>query len=86
MFKLYSYSSSVLDFEHLDDPTQTWELGDMIGEGTYGAVHRGTHKATGTTRMHTQMLHYVFQLPDPQLGPHWARSIVRGHPLSVCVC
>ena len=47
MFRFYTYSSSVLDFENLEDPTEQWELGRMIGEGTYGAVHIGTHKTTG---------------------------------------
>ncbi|XP_012938920.1 myosin-IIIb [Aplysia californica] len=47
MFKLYSYTSDVLDFSKLEDPSETWALGETIGEGTYGAVYMGTHKATG---------------------------------------
>ncbi|XP_070187968.1 myosin-IIIb-like isoform X1 [Littorina saxatilis] len=47
ILKMYSNFSKVVDFDKLRDPTDTWELGHVIGEGTYGEVCRGYHKKTG---------------------------------------
>ena len=47
MFDLHTYHSDVISFAELQDPEDIWELGETIGEGTYGAVYLGTHKVTG---------------------------------------
>ncbi|KAL8623922.1 hypothetical protein ACOMHN_054263 [Nucella lapillus] len=47
MLSMYNTFSRVVDFERLPDPTDVWELGPVIGEGTYGAVYRGAHRKTG---------------------------------------
>ena len=47
MFDLHAYHSDVISFAELEDPSDVWELGETIGEGTYGAVYLGTHKVTG---------------------------------------
>ncbi|GFN89622.1 myosin-iiia [Plakobranchus ocellatus] len=46
MFDLHAYRSDVISFAQLPDPSDVWELGETIGEGTYGAVYLGTHKVT----------------------------------------
>ncbi|KAK3767679.1 hypothetical protein RRG08_022713 [Elysia crispata] len=46
MFDLHTYHSDVISFAELQDPEDVWELGETIGEGTYGAVYLGTHKVT----------------------------------------
>lgn len=45
---MYNSNGKVVKFEDLLDPTDTWELGSIIGEGTYGAVFRGFNKNSGT--------------------------------------
>ncbi|PVD37741.1 hypothetical protein C0Q70_00342 [Pomacea canaliculata] len=44
---MYNSNGKVVKFEDLLDPTDTWELGSIIGEGTYGAVFRGFNKNSG---------------------------------------
>ena len=47
MLQLYNTYTKVIKFTELPDPTETWELQDLIGEGTYGDVYTGRHKVTG---------------------------------------
>ncbi|XP_052079957.1 myosin-IIIb-like isoform X6 [Mytilus californianus] len=47
MLQLYNTYSRVIKFTELPDPTDTWELEDLIGEGTYGDVYTAKHKVTG---------------------------------------
>ncbi|CAG5130109.1 unnamed protein product, partial [Candidula unifasciata] len=49
MYRFQDYHSGVIRFADLRDPTDIWELGETIGEGTYGLVHLGTNKLTGET-------------------------------------
>ena len=45
--KMYNNFSKVVNFEQLPDPTEEWELGPLIGEGTYGEVFKGFNIKTG---------------------------------------
>ncbi|XP_033727991.1 LOW QUALITY PROTEIN: myosin-IIIb-like [Pecten maximus] len=47
MLRLYDTFSSVIKFTELPDPSETWDLQDLVGEGTYGVVHSARHKKTG---------------------------------------
>ncbi|XP_076468254.1 myosin-IIIb-like isoform X2 [Babylonia areolata] len=47
MLKMYNNFSKVVNFEELSDPSDHWELGPLIGEGTYGEVFKGFSKNTG---------------------------------------
>nr|KAG5713513.1 hypothetical protein BaRGS_025061 [Batillaria attramentaria] len=47
MLKMYNNFSKVVNFEELPDPSNLWELGPVIGEGTYGEVCKGYNKKTG---------------------------------------
>ncbi|KAK2170162.1 hypothetical protein LSH36_4g17098 [Paralvinella palmiformis] len=44
---MYADYSKIIKFDTLPDPTDTWELVDKIGEGTYGEVHSAKNKHTG---------------------------------------
>ncbi|GAB1606866.1 myosin-IIIb-like [Argonauta hians] len=47
MLKMYSKYSKIVDFDQLQDPTETWELKELVGEGTYGEVYAVKNKKTG---------------------------------------
>ncbi|XP_041374247.1 myosin-IIIb-like [Gigantopelta aegis] len=47
MFRMYSQYSKIIDFSNLPDPSEDWDLGDVIGEGTYGEVYMAVNKKTG---------------------------------------
>ncbi|XP_021363725.1 myosin-IIIb-like isoform X3 [Mizuhopecten yessoensis] len=47
MLRLYETFSSEIKFTELADPLETWELQELVGEGTYGVVHSARHKQTG---------------------------------------
>ena len=47
MLKMYNSFSAIVNFEELSDPSEEWELGQLIGEGTYGEVYKGFNKNTG---------------------------------------
>lgn len=47
MLQLYNTYSRVIKFTELPDPSETWQLGELIGEGTYGDVYTAKHKVTG---------------------------------------
>lgn len=49
MLDMYDRYSSVIKFSKLKDPTDTWKIESLIGEGTYGEVYSGKHKVTGIT-------------------------------------
>ena len=38
----------MLGFESLPDPTDTWEIIETIGKGTYGKVYKVTNKRDGS--------------------------------------
>ena len=60
MLKMYNNFSKVVDFEKLPDPTDVWELGPVIGEGTYGEVFKGFNKKTGNEKDDFFFHHYCF--------------------------
>lgn len=41
---LFRYNLTMLGFESLPDPTDTWEIIETIGKGTYGKVYKVTNK------------------------------------------
>lgn len=47
MAAVYSQYSTVVKFEELPDPDDSWELVERVGEGTYGEVHLATNKHSG---------------------------------------
>lgn len=47
MYQFQDYQSEVIRFADLREPTDIWELGETIGEGTYGLVHVGINKRSG---------------------------------------
>jgi hypothetical protein len=47
MLAILDQYSQVIKFSELPDPTLTWELQALIGEGTYGEIHRGIHRESG---------------------------------------
>ncbi|KAL5006119.1 hypothetical protein ScPMuIL_017277 [Solemya velum] len=47
MLNILDQYTSYFQFSNLPDPTDHWELIDLIGEGTYGEVYSAVHKKTG---------------------------------------
>ncbi|KAL4217322.1 Myosin-IIIa [Mactra antiquata] len=47
MFRMYDRYSKEIKFSQLEEPENTWELLDLIGEGTYGEVYSVKHRQTG---------------------------------------
>ncbi|CAG09940.1 unnamed protein product, partial [Tetraodon nigroviridis] len=48
LYGLYPYKSSMMDMEHLGDPSGDWDIVETIGKGTYGKVYRVTNKKDGS--------------------------------------
>uniref|UniRef100_A0A8D1HP57 non-specific serine/threonine protein kinase n=1 Tax=Sus scrofa TaxID=9823 RepID=A0A8D1HP57_PIG len=48
LYGLFHYNSTMLRFESLPDPTDTWEIIETIGKGTYGKVYKVTNKRDGS--------------------------------------
>ncbi|XP_021255047.1 myosin-IIIb isoform X2 [Numida meleagris] len=48
LYGLFQYSSSMIGLESLADPTDTWEIIETIGKGTYGKVYKVTNKKDGS--------------------------------------
>ena len=47
MFRMYEQYSKDIKFTELQNPEESWELLDIIGEGTYGEVYSAKNKHTG---------------------------------------
>ena len=47
MFRIYEQYSKDIKFSELQNPEESWELLDVIGEGTYGEVYSAKNKDTG---------------------------------------
>ena len=47
MFRMYEQYSKDIKFKELQNPEESWELMDIIGEGTYGEVYSAKNKNTG---------------------------------------
>lgn len=47
MFRMYEQYSKDIKFSELQNPEETWELLDIVGEGTYGEVYSAKNKHTG---------------------------------------
>uniref|UniRef100_A0A671DSU4 non-specific serine/threonine protein kinase n=1 Tax=Rhinolophus ferrumequinum TaxID=59479 RepID=A0A671DSU4_RHIFE len=48
LYGLFHYSPTMLRLESLPDPTDTWEIIETIGKGTYGKVYKVTNKRNGS--------------------------------------
>uniref|UniRef100_A0A8C0DW62 non-specific serine/threonine protein kinase n=1 Tax=Balaenoptera musculus TaxID=9771 RepID=A0A8C0DW62_BALMU len=48
LYGLFHYSTTMLGLESLPDPTDTWEIVETIGKGTYGKVYKVTNKRDGS--------------------------------------
>uniref|UniRef100_S4RA42 non-specific serine/threonine protein kinase n=1 Tax=Petromyzon marinus TaxID=7757 RepID=S4RA42_PETMA len=48
MLKLRKMSTKLIKFEQLKDPSDTWELVETIGKGTYGKVYKATSRKDGS--------------------------------------
>ncbi|KAK3082812.1 hypothetical protein FSP39_006063 [Pinctada imbricata] len=47
MLKMLERYSSKIQFSELPDPTETWDIQGLIGEGTYGEIYSAVNKHTG---------------------------------------
>ena len=45
---MFHYNATMLGLESLPDPTDTWEIIETIGKGTYGKVYKVTNKRDGS--------------------------------------
>uniref|UniRef100_A0A8C6ABK6 non-specific serine/threonine protein kinase n=1 Tax=Marmota marmota marmota TaxID=9994 RepID=A0A8C6ABK6_MARMA len=48
LYGLFHYNSMMLGLESFPDPTDTWEIIETIGKGTYGKVYKVTNKRDGS--------------------------------------
>ncbi|KAM8856823.1 myosin-IIIb isoform 4-T5 [Synchiropus picturatus] len=48
LYGLYPYKSSMIGLENLGDPSESWDIVETIGKGTYGKVYRVTNKKDGS--------------------------------------
>ncbi|XP_075465219.1 myosin-IIIb isoform X7 [Ascaphus truei] len=48
LFGLFPYNPNMIGLESLDDPSDTWEIVDTIGKGTYGKVYKVNNKKDGS--------------------------------------
>ncbi|XP_049628835.1 myosin-IIIb [Suncus etruscus] len=48
LYGLFHYNPTMLRLESLPDPTDTWEIVETIGKGTYGKVYKVTNKRNGS--------------------------------------
>ncbi|XP_043429303.1 myosin-IIIb [Prionailurus bengalensis] len=48
LYGLFHYNPTMLGLESLPDPTDTWEIIETIGKGTYGKVYKVTNKRDGS--------------------------------------
>ncbi|XP_022270406.1 myosin-IIIb isoform X5 [Canis lupus familiaris] len=48
LYGLFHYNHTMLGLESLPDPTDTWEIIETIGKGTYGKVYKVTNKKDGS--------------------------------------
>uniref|UniRef100_A0A8C5RAM1 non-specific serine/threonine protein kinase n=1 Tax=Leptobrachium leishanense TaxID=445787 RepID=A0A8C5RAM1_9ANUR len=48
LFGLFPYNPNMIGLESLSDPSDTWEIVDTIGKGTYGKVYKVNNKKDGS--------------------------------------
>ncbi|PKU49419.1 myosin-iiib isoform x1 [Limosa lapponica baueri] len=48
LYGLFQYNSSMIGLESLADPSDTWEIIETIGKGTYGKVYKVANKKDGS--------------------------------------
>ena len=90
MLKMYNNFSKVVNFEQLPDPTDVWELGPVIGEGTYGEVFKGFNKKTGneqrTLREFWTNCNNASMCPLTQHHLFFVLVVIIITSMCVCVC
>uniref|UniRef100_A0ACB8G0D5 Myosin-IIIb n=1 Tax=Sphaerodactylus townsendi TaxID=933632 RepID=A0ACB8G0D5_9SAUR len=48
LYGLFQYNRNMIGLESLPDPSDTWEIVETIGKGTYGKVYKVTNKKDGS--------------------------------------
>lgn len=48
LYGVLHYNQNMIGLESLSDPTDTWEIIETIGKGTYGKVYKVTNKKDGS--------------------------------------
>ncbi|ETE62923.1 hypothetical protein L345_11319, partial [Ophiophagus hannah] len=48
LYGVLQYNQNMIGLESLPDPTDTWEIIETIGKGTYGKVYKVTNKKDGS--------------------------------------
>ncbi|XP_035188172.1 myosin-IIIb isoform X8 [Oxyura jamaicensis] len=48
LYGLFQYNSNMIGLESLADPSDTWEIIETIGKGTYGKVYKVANKKDGS--------------------------------------
>uniref|UniRef100_A0A803STH1 non-specific serine/threonine protein kinase n=1 Tax=Anolis carolinensis TaxID=28377 RepID=A0A803STH1_ANOCA len=48
LYGLFQYNQNMIGLESLPDPSDTWEIIETIGKGTYGKVYKVTNKKDGS--------------------------------------
>lgn len=70
MLAILDQYSKVIKFSDLPDPSSTWEVQSLVGEGTYGEIHKAIHKESGETHLSRKLIsssslyseHLVFKI------------------------
>lgn len=58
MLAILDQYSKVIKFSDLPDPSSTWEVQSLVGEGTYGEIHKAIHKESGETHLSRKLISF----------------------------
>lgn len=57
MLAILDQYSKVIKFSDLPDPSSTWEVQSLVGEGTYGEIHKAIRKESGETHLSRKLMY-----------------------------